>query len=38
LPRNLAPAAALGMTTVLVLSDADWAQADAARWVSATGI
>ena len=29
LPRNLAPAAALGMTTVLVRSDADWAQAGA---------
>jgi len=29
LPRNLAPAAALGMITVLVRSDADWAQAGA---------
>ena len=26
LPRNLVPAAALGMTTVLVRTDADWAQ------------
>jgi len=26
MPRNLAPAAALGMTTVLVASDHDWAQ------------
>mgnify|MGYP001209102141 CR=1 FL=1 len=26
LPRNLAPAAALGMTTVLVRTDAEWAQ------------
>jgi putative hydrolase of the HAD superfamily len=33
LPRNLAPAAALGMTTVLVRTDSSWAQegADAAH-------
>jgi putative hydrolase of the HAD superfamily len=30
LPRNLRPAAALGMTTVLVLTGEDWAQLDAA--------
>jgi putative hydrolase of the HAD superfamily len=30
LPRNLRPAAALGMTTVLVLTGEDWAQGDAA--------
>jgi len=26
LPKNLAPAHAMGMTTVLVRTDADWAQ------------
>lgn len=30
LPRNLRPAAALGMTTVLVLTGAEWAETDAA--------
>jgi putative hydrolase of the HAD superfamily len=30
LPRNLRPAAALGMTTVLVLTGEEWAEADAA--------